>query len=94
MLKLVAPDCPYFKSDIKKGTSMKKVTIFWLISILVLFLPFTSSGAQTKGIEIVVIDSSGRKVGLYKGSHALVIMKKDKAKPIVRWLRKTTDLKR
>ena len=52
---------------------MKKITIFGLISILVVFLPLLSSGSQTKGIEVVVKDTSGRKVGLYKRSHALLI---------------------
>jgi hypothetical protein len=52
---------------------MKKISICVLFSILILFHPFISSGSQTKGIEVVVKDTSGRKVGLYKGSHALVI---------------------
>ena len=57
---------------VKRG-DMKKVAICGLISILVVFSPLLSSGSQTKGIEVVVKDTSGRKVGLYKGSHALVI---------------------
>ena len=52
---------------------MKRMMIFWLILILAVLLPFLSSGSQTKGIEVVVKDTSGRKVGLYKGSHALLI---------------------
>jgi hypothetical protein len=52
---------------------MKKVTIFGLILILIGFHPFLSSASQTKGIKVVVKDTSGRKVGLYKGSHALII---------------------
>ena len=52
---------------------MKKVTIFGLILILIGFHPFLSSASQTKGIKVVVKDASGRKVGLYKGSHALII---------------------
>jgi len=52
---------------------MKKVTIFGLILILIGFHPFLLSASQTKGIKVVVKDTSGRKVGLYKGSHALLI---------------------
>lgn len=52
---------------------MKKVTIFGLILILIGFHPFLSSASQTKGIKVVVKDTSGREVGLYKGSHALLI---------------------
>ncbi len=69
----VLVDCPYFKAVIKKRTTMKKVTIFGLILILIGFHPFLLSASQTKGIKVVVKDTSGRKVGLYKGSHALLI---------------------
>ena len=52
---------------------MRKITICMLVSILSLFLPLLSSGAQTKGIKVVIKDTSGREIGLYKGSHALLI---------------------
>jgi uncharacterized caspase-like protein len=52
---------------------MKKITILGLIVILITFLPFLSSGSDTRGIKVIVKDSSGRKVALYKESHALLI---------------------
>ena len=52
---------------------MKKVRIFGFITILIVFLPFLSSGSETKGIKVIVKDTSGRQVALYKGSHALLI---------------------
>ena len=52
---------------------MKRATILWFIAILIAFPPFLSSGAQTKGIKVVIKDTSGRKIALYKGSHALLI---------------------
>ena len=66
-------DFPYFKAVIKKRTTMKKVTILGLVLILIGLHPFLSSASQTKGIKVVVKDTSGRTVGLYKGSHALLI---------------------
>ncbi len=53
--------------------TMKKIAILGFFSILILSFPFLSSGEQTKGIKVVVKDTSGRQVGLYKGSHALLI---------------------
>ena len=52
---------------------MKKMAICGLISIFSLFLPLLSSAAQTKGIKVVIKDTSGREVGLYKDSYALLI---------------------
>lgn len=52
---------------------MKRVTICVLASILFVLIPFLSEGSQTKGIKVIIKDASGRKVGLYKESHALVI---------------------
>ena len=52
---------------------MRKITICMLVSILSLFLPLLLSAAQTKGMKVVIKDTSGRKVGLYKGSYALLI---------------------
>ena len=52
---------------------MSKMTIFGLIPILVAFLPFLSLGSQTKSIKIVIKDTSGCEVGLYKDSYALLI---------------------
>lgn len=52
---------------------MKKITTLGLIVILITFLPFLSSGSDTRGIKVIVKDTSGRKVALYKESHALVI---------------------
>lgn len=64
----------YLKIVFKKGTPMKKRIIFGLISTLLLSLPLLSLGAQTKGIiKVIIKDTSGREVGLYKGSHALLI---------------------
>ena len=40
---------------------------------LTLVLPAKSHAARTKGIGVVIKDQTGRKVGLYKGSHALII---------------------
>jgi len=53
--------------------TMKKITICMVVSILSLFLTPLSLGAQTKGIKVVIKDTSGRKVGLYKSSYALLI---------------------
>ena len=63
----------YRKSVAKRGITMKKRTTCGFITLLVLFLPFLSLASQTKGINVVVKDTSGRNVGLYKGSHALLI---------------------
>ena len=52
---------------------MKKGTVRLLVLSLFALLPAFSQGAQTKGIQVVIKDSSGREVGLYKGSHALII---------------------
>ena len=52
---------------------MKKMAVCGLFSILLVCLPLLSSGAQTKGIKVVIKDTSGREVGLYKDSYALLI---------------------
>ena len=52
---------------------MKNIVICVLVSVVSVFLPILSSGAQTKGISVEIKDPSGRKVGLYTGSYALVI---------------------
>ena len=52
---------------------MKKVTICVLASILFVLFPFLSQSSQTKGIKVVIKDTSGREVGLYKDSYALLI---------------------
>ena len=52
---------------------MKKVAICGFISILALFLPFVSLGGQSKGLKVVFKDTTGREVGLYEGSYALLV---------------------
>ena len=52
---------------------MKRFNIFLLMTVFIIFSPFFSQAIQTKGIKMVIKDKSGRKVGLYKGSHALII---------------------
>ena len=47
---------------------MKKMITFGFISILFAMTPHLLPASQTKGIEIVVKDASGRKVGLYNPS--------------------------
>ena len=46
----------------------------WPILIIILSLFLASSlAAKQRGITVVIKDTSSRKVGLYKGSHALLI---------------------
>jgi len=61
------------RTVLEEMEAMKKIAILGFVSILILLFPFLSSGAQTKGIKVVVKDVSGRQVGLYKESHALLI---------------------
>ncbi len=52
---------------------MKKTTVLGFMWILILAMPLLSVSAETKGIKVAVKDASGRQVGLYKGSYALLI---------------------
>ena len=52
---------------------MKRVSLCALILFLTIFIPTISHAIQSKGIKVVIKDRSGREVGLYKGSHALLI---------------------
>ncbi len=52
---------------------MKKAAIFVFTVVLAVLSPFLSSGSDTRGINVVIKDSAGKKVGLYKESHALLI---------------------
>lgn len=52
---------------------MRRTIICILFILSFVFLVPLSQAAQTKGIKVVIKDQSGRKVGLYKGSYALVI---------------------
>ena len=49
------------------------IAVIFAAWALTMAFPAKSHAAQTKGIGIVIKDRSGRKVGLYKGSHALLI---------------------
>ena len=52
---------------------MRRINICILFIVSFVFLAPLSQAAQSKGIKVVIKDQSGRKVGLYKGSYALVI---------------------
>jgi len=52
---------------------MRRITIYILFIVSFVFLAPLSQAAQSKGLKVVIKDQSGRKVGLYKGSYALVI---------------------
>ena len=52
---------------------MRRINICILFIVSFVFLTPLSQAAQTKGLKVVIKDQSGRKVGLYKGSYALVI---------------------
>ncbi|MEA2014387.1 MAG: SUMF1/EgtB/PvdO family nonheme iron enzyme [Thermodesulfobacteriota bacterium] len=49
------------------------IALFFAVILSTAFFPIVSQASQSKGIQVVIKDSSGRKVGLYKGSYALVI---------------------
>jgi len=59
---------------------MRRITIYILFIVSFIFLIPLSQAAQTKGLKVVIKDQSGRKVGLYKGSYALIIGDPDKRK--------------
>ena len=52
---------------------MRKISIYILFFVSFVFLVPLSQAVKSKGLEVVIKDQSGRKVGLYKGSYALVI---------------------
>ena len=59
--------------------SRVKPLLFALLSVAVILICYFQAhaplchGAQSKGIEVVIADAAGQRVGLYQGSHALLI---------------------
>ena len=52
---------------------MRKFTIMTICALLLSLFFAINLAAKQRGITVVIKDTSGRKVGLYKGSHALLI---------------------
>jgi hypothetical protein len=51
-----------------------KNAIFYMLALATLMcIPKISPGDQTKGIKVVIKDNSGREIGIYEGSYALLI---------------------
>ena len=52
---------------------MRKYLLHVLIISFVFLYPLILHAENGRGIDIVIKDSKGKQVGMYKGSHALVI---------------------
>ncbi len=52
---------------------MRKYLLYILIISFVFLYPLILHAENGRGIDIVIKDSKGKQVGMYKGSHALVI---------------------
>ena len=63
----------YEHFPISCGETMRKFTIMTICALLLSLLLASNLPAKQRGIKVVIKDTSGREVGLYKESHALLI---------------------